>query len=60
MMEHLTRDERVTSKELRRYLQQEQLEEPMRRSILDDLAEDEQYQDEERALWLDGDTDRDH
>ena len=59
-MEHLTKDERITSKELRRYLQQERLEEPMKRSVLDELAEDEVYQDEERELWQKGDVDRDH
>ena len=59
-MEHLTREERSTSKELRRYLQQERLEEPMKRSVLDELAEDEVYQDEERELWQKGDVDRDH
>lgn len=36
------------------------VEEAMKRSILDELAEDEEYQDIERQLWQIGDTDRDH
>lgn len=54
-------DERALSKAVRRHLLTEPgIEATLRQQVAEDLAEDDQYQDEERELWRKGDTDRDH